>query len=96
MELGEALGTVAALKQEALARRDRRKVGGQSPRLAGEHERRKARDLLLRGSERLRIGIVGQLARLKAAPAPGGPADSHYVTPCRVTSMIDTCAKGNA
>ena len=74
MELGEALGAVAALEQKRLARRDPRQVGGEVARLASEDQRRVAAELRRRGVERGGVGIVGQLARLGAGSSCRGPS----------------------
>ena len=51
--LGEALGAIAALQQERLARRDLRQRLLQVARLAGKNQRRKGRKLRLDVGERL-------------------------------------------
>ena len=73
MELGEALGTVAALEQERLALGHAGELLGEHPRLAREDERREGGEPRRGGIERGGIGIVGKLARLGGLPAVGGP-----------------------
>lgn len=74
MELGEALGTVAALEQEGLAARDAGELGGELARLAGEDERRIVGELRRGGVQRSLVGVIGELAGLGLGPAVGGPA----------------------
>ena len=61
MKLGKALGTVAALQQKGLARRDRSQALLEPPRLAGEDQRREAMQRLLDESQRGLVGIAGNL-----------------------------------
>jgi hypothetical protein len=59
--LGEAFGTVAALEQERLARRDFGERGGQVAGFTGEDQRRECRELIGRGGQRCGVGISGKL-----------------------------------
>ena len=57
--IGEAFGAVAALQQETLALRDAAERGLEVARLAGEHQRRIARELALDRFQRRRSGYSG-------------------------------------
>ena len=74
VELGEALGAVAALQQERLAGGDIGQPVLQAPRLAGEDQRREAAQRLLDAGERGLVGIARHLPDRQAAPALGGPS----------------------
>ena len=71
--LGEALGAIAALQQESLAGGDPRQRVLQIARLAGKHQRRKGRELLLDVGQRLLVRIIRHLHDRLAAPAIGAP-----------------------
>ena len=71
--LGEALGAVAALKQERFARRGSAEHALELPRLAGENERRIAGELALGLAQRRRVTIDGRLLDRLRPPAVGGP-----------------------
>ncbi len=71
VELGEALGAVAALQQEGLAGGDIGQPVLQPPRLAGEDQRREAVQRLLDPGERGLVGIARHLPDRQAAPALG-------------------------
>ena len=75
--LGEALGAVPALQQEGLARGDAGELRLQLARLAGEHERREGRKLLLNLGERGRVGIDRDLLDRFGAPAVWAPSGCH-------------------
>ena len=51
----------------------------QVARLAGEHQRRKGRELRLDLGQRLRIGIFGHLQHRLGAPAIGRPPLGHDI-----------------
>ena len=74
--LGEALGAVAALQQEGLAGRDRGQLLLQLARLAGEHQRRKGREL------RFGVGERGQ--------RPDRPAPARSALPARNSATISS------
>ena len=67
--LGEALGAIAALQQESLAGRDLAERLRQVARLAGEHQRRKGRQLRLDRGQRRRVRIVRHLDDRLVPPA---------------------------
>ena len=75
--LGEALGAVAALEQKGIALRDAGKLSLQLARLAGKHERRKGRKLLLNLGERGRLGVGRDLLDRLGAPAVWAPSGRH-------------------
>ena len=75
--LGEALGTIATLKQEGLACGNARKLLLQVPRLTCKNQRRKRRKLRLDIGQRFRIGIFGHLQNWLLAPAVGRPPLGH-------------------
>ena len=75
--LGEALGAIPALEEEALARCDFRKALLELPRLTCKNQRRIRRDPLLERGERIEVGIIGDLLDRFRAPAVGGPALLH-------------------
>ena len=77
--LGEALGAVAALKQERLAGRNAGQRFLQVPRLAGKHQRRKGRQLRFDVAQRLGVGILRHLQHRLGAPAVGCPPLGHRV-----------------
>ncbi len=68
MELGEALGAVAALQQEGLAFRRAGELGRQAAGFAGKHQRRIDPQLLLDFLQVTCIRIVGHLLDRLAAP----------------------------
>ena len=82
VELGEALGAVAALQQKGLAGRDIGEPVLQPPRLAGEDQRREAAQRLLDPGERRLVGITRHLPDRQAAPAPGRPFIHHDISAC--------------
>ncbi|MDF9865771.1 hypothetical protein M2437_004753 [Methylorubrum pseudosasae] len=75
--LVEALGAVAALQEEGLARPDARQGRLQLARLTGKNERRKARELRLDGLESARVRIGRDLLDRQVAPGFGGPPLGH-------------------
>ena len=75
--LGEALGAIAALQQKRLARGDPGELGLQLARLAGEHQRREGRKLLLDVVERGPVGINRDLLDRPRAPAVWAPTGCH-------------------
>ena len=77
MELGEALGAVAALQQESPAARHRGKALLQPPRLAGEDQRRIVAQRRLDLGERRVVGIVRHLPDRPAPPTVGVPSLRH-------------------
>ena len=77
VELGEALGAVAALQQERLAGGNLGEPGLQAPRLAGEDQRRIAAQRVLDAAEGVLVGIAGHLPDRQAAPAFWGPCFGH-------------------
>ena len=76
--LGEALGAIAALEQEALPGGDARQALLELARLAGEDQRRVVRYALLDGGKRRRIGVDGRLLDRLRAPAIGFPDRLHH------------------
>ena len=78
-ELIEALGAIAGLEQEGPPGGHTGEFGLQRPGLAGEHQRRKGRELRLDIGQCLGIGIGGHLQHRLAAPAIGRPALGHVV-----------------
>ncbi len=78
--IGEALGAVAALQQEAFARRDAAERLLEIARLAGEHQRRIARELLLDGLQRRLVRVVRHLDDRLAPPAFTRPTLGHDAT----------------
>ena len=76
---GEAFGAIAALQQEGLAGGDARQRLFQVAGLAGEHQRRKRRELRLDIGQCLGIGIIGNLQAWLGAPAVGCPPLGHGV-----------------
>ena len=80
--LGEAFRAVAALQQESLAVGDARERLLQAARLAGEHQRREGRKLLLGIGQRLPVRIIRHLLDRLLAPTIGRPTLGHYaITP---------------
>ena len=73
----EALGAVAALKQESIAGRDARERLLQVARLAGKHERRKRRKLRLHGVQLRGVRVFGNLDDRLAPPAFWRPTLGH-------------------
>ncbi len=67
--LGKALGAVAALQQEAVSRRNGRKLSFQFARFTGKHQRRKARKTRLDIMQSLGVGIFRHLQNGLRAPA---------------------------
>ena len=102
VELGEALGAVAALQQKGLAGRDRGEPLLQPPRLAGEDQRRKAVQRLLDPGERRLVGITGHLPDRQTAPAVGGPSvarsrgRSGHASPPRLEAASPSATFGSA
>ena len=81
--LGEALGAVAALQEEAVALGDHRQPALQPARLAGEDQRRKARQPLLGDRERVLVRIVRHLHDRLLPPAVRCPVLCHHASTCR-------------
>src|SRR3954453_4070718 len=79
--LREALGAIAALKQERLAGRDLSQGTLQLARLAGEDERRETGQLLLDGPQCGRIRVSRNLLDGVAPPTVGRPALAHRLLP---------------
>ena len=77
MELGEALGAVAALQQEGLPLGDLGQQPLEATRFAGEYQRRKVAELALHLGELVLVGIVRHLDDRSAAPAVGTPRVGH-------------------
>jgi hypothetical protein len=77
--LGEALGAVAALKQEGLACGYTRKRLFQVAGLTCKNQRRKRGELRLDVGQSLGIGINRHLLYRFGAPAVGGPPLGHDV-----------------
>ncbi len=73
----EALGAVATLQQESLARRDARERLLQIARLAGKNQRRKRREFGLNGGKLCGVRVLGQLDDRLSTPAIGGPTLGH-------------------
>ena len=87
--IGEALGAVAALQQEALSRRNAAKLLLEVARLAGKHQRRIACELFLDGLQRRLVRVLGHLDNRLGSPALTRPTLGHDATlrysnfPCR-------------
>ena len=80
--LGEALGAIAALQQERLARHGLAERALELARLAGEHQRGIAGELALDLAERGRVGIDRRLLDRLAPPAFRTPTNlRHDPTP---------------
>ena len=77
VELGEALGTVAALEEERLARRDLGQLRLELACLAREDERRIAHQLALGAGERVGVGVGRELTGFVGAPAGRAPLGGH-------------------
>ncbi len=75
--LGEALGAIAALEQERLARRDAGQRLLELARLAREDQRREAGQLRLDGGELRGVRIGRGLLDRLLPPARGGPSVVH-------------------
>jgi hypothetical protein len=71
VELGEALGAVAAEQQKRLAVGDRGEPVLQPPRLAGEDQRRVVAQRCLDARQRGFVGIARHLLYRQAAPTIG-------------------------
>ena len=76
--LGEALGAVAALKQETLALRNARQLALQLARLTGEDQRRITGKLLLDRGQLGLILVVRHLHDREVPPAVRCPVRRHY------------------
>ena len=77
--LGEALGAIAALQQERLARRGLAERPLELARLAGEDQRRIAGELALDLGQRRAVAIDRRLLdRLRSASCPGSNVGSPY------------------
>ena len=94
MEIGEAFGTVSALQQKGVPRRDLGQPRRQVARLAGEDQRRIGFDLGFDGGERGTVGIGRQLPRLVAAPAFGGPGAVRGHDGCALRRLRRRCKTG--
>jgi hypothetical protein len=75
--LGEAFRAVATLQQESLAIGNARKLLLQAARLAGEHQRREGRELLLGIGQYLPVRIIRHLLDWLLAPTIGRPTLGH-------------------
>ncbi len=84
LEVGEGLGAVAALEQEGLAGADLGQPLLQRARLAGEDQRRVARELALDLGQSRGVGIVRHLLDGAAAPGIGLPVACHRSRPSRL------------
>ena len=94
MELGEALGAVAALQQEGLAGGDIGQPLLQPPRLAGEDQRRVAMQGLLDALQCGLVGISGHLPYRQAAPAAGDQSRHGVSFPQRARALgVDHACK---
>jgi hypothetical protein len=78
VELGEALGTVAALQQKGLALGHGAELLLEAPGLAGEDQRRKLGETRFDPVERLLVRIVRHLLDRLAAPAVRRPLGRHF------------------
>ncbi len=81
VELGEALGAIAALEQKGFAAGHRGEPLFEPPCLAGKYERRKIVQGLLDPLQRALIRISWHLPDRQAAPAVGGPFLGHSNVP---------------
>ena len=92
--LAEALGAVAALQQEGLARLRLAEQALELARLAGEDQRRIAGELALDLGERGAVGVDRRLLDRLRSPAIGCPAAlGHGETPRRIHSRLRTGRK---
>src|SRR6185312_304836 len=93
-EVLEALGAVAALQQEGLARRDLGQRALELARLAGKHQRRIAAQARLGPADRLGVRVDRHLLGRLAAPAGERPVAS--ARPIGGTRAARLCLGGSA
>ena len=75
--LGEALGTIATLKQKGLTLRNASELSLQLPRLTGKNQWWEGSNLLLNLSKLIQIRIERDLLDWLGAPAIGAPSRCH-------------------
>jgi hypothetical protein len=94
--LGEALGAIAALKQESLSGRHLGELPLQLARLTGKNERRKPGELLLDRVERLHVRIGRDLLNGLSPPAFRRPPLVHLCLHVRLSFRQQISNQGAA